>query len=67
MNIIDDINSKVQALVNIGLTDEDKVRSALVGAIEATPNRRPDMILNQQYAFMLGNFQGGDTTYVKGE
>ena len=65
MNIIDDINHKVQALVYIGLTDENKVRKALITAITDSPNRNPQTILKQQYAMMENSFYGGDTTYVQ--
>lgn len=67
MNIIDAINHKVQALVSLGLTDEANVRRALTTAITENPNRDPNTILEQQYALMLIKFQGGDTTYVRGE
>lgn len=66
MNIIEDINNKTQALVNLGLTDEDKVRRALTIALTENPNRNPSTILQQQYTLMLVQFHGGDTKYVKG-
>ena len=64
MHIIDEINQKVQALVDLGLTDETKVRKALTTAITERPNRNPSIVLQQQYVFMENNFYGGDTTYV---
>jgi hypothetical protein len=67
MNIIDNINHKTQALVNLGLTDENKVRRALTTALMKNPNRNPQVILQQQYALMELKFYGGDTRYVKGE
>ena len=66
MNIIDSINHKVQELVNLGLTDEDKVRRALTTALTDNPNRNQQTILEQQCALMTLSFQCGDTTYVKG-
>ena len=67
MNIIDDINHKVQSLVDLGLTDDTKVRQALATAITTNPSRDPSTILQQQYVLMVNNFYGGDTTYVRGE
>ncbi len=67
MNIIDNINSKVQALVALGLTDEDGVRRALSTAITNNPNRDPKTILEQQYILMSAEFHCGDTKYVRGE
>lgn len=66
MNIIDDINSKVTELEALGLTDSTKVRRALTIAIANNPNRNPNTILQQQYALMIIQFNGGDTKYVKG-
>ncbi len=65
MNIIDTINHTTQTLVDLGLTDEDKVRRALTTAITTNPNRDPNTILHQQSALMVGKFHDGDTTYVK--
>ena len=67
MNIIDDINNKVDRLVNLGLTDENKVRRALTTALIENPDRNPKAILQQQSALMAMKFYGGDTRYVKGE
>lgn len=67
MNIIESINSKVMALVGIGLTDESKVRRALTMALMENPDRNPEAILHQQCALMEIKFYGGDTRYVKGE
>jgi hypothetical protein len=67
MNIIDDINNKVSQLVNLGLTDENKVRRALTIAITENPDRNPQAILQQQFVLMQMKFYGGDTRYVKGE
>lgn len=67
MNIIELINHKTQALVSIGLTDENKVRRALTMALTENPDRNPQAILQQQYALMAMKFHGGDTRYVKGE
>jgi hypothetical protein len=67
VNIIDDINHKTQTLVDLGLTDESKVRRALTMALTENPNRNPQVILQQQYALMELKFYGGDTRYVKGE
>ena len=66
MNIIDTINHNVQVLVGLGLTDESSVRRSLTTAITTNPNRDPNTILQQQYALMVLEFHGGDTTYVKG-
>ena len=66
MNIIDDINHKIQTLVDLGLTDENKVRHALTTAITTNSNRNPSTVLQQQYVLMVNNFYAGDTAYVKG-
>ena len=63
---MDIINHKVQALVNLGLTNESKVHSALTTAIINNPNRDPSTILEQQCALMTVKFYCGDTTYVRG-
>lgn len=56
MDIINAINSKTQALVRLGLTDENEVRRALTTAIKSSPNRNPHIILQQQYTLMANNF-----------
>ena len=66
MNIIDDINNKVAELVALGLTDDTKVRRTLSVAIATNPNRSPSIILQQQSALMIIQFNGGDTKYVRG-
>lgn len=64
MNIIEDINNKVQDLVAMGLYDEDKVRRALTTALTENPNRNPKTILEQQYALMVSKFH---STNMRGE
>ena len=67
MNIIEDINDKASRLVELGLTDANKVRRALAIAVANNPRRNPHIILKQQYLLMELKFYGGDTKYVKGE
>ena len=67
MNIIADINSRVDDLARLGLTDTDKVRKALSSAITDSPNRNPSTILQQAYIALLNNYYGGSTEYVRGE
>ena len=63
MNIIDNINNKVQSLVSLGLTDEHKVRKALSFALDNNPNHNQNVILHQQYVLMLEQFNSGSTEY----
>ena len=63
MTITGLIDSKVKALVQLGLTNKEKVREALVNALVEQPNRYPPYVIQQAYFSMLNGFYNGSTEY----
>jgi hypothetical protein len=57
------INTKVKALVELGLTNADKVREALINALKESPNRYPPSVIKQTYFSLLNDFYNGSTEY----
>ena len=57
------INTKVKSLVELGLTNAEKVRDALVKALVENPNRYPPYVLQQKYFALLNDFYNGNTEY----
>lgn len=59
------IDAKVKALAELGLTNTEKVRKALVNALVQNANRYPPYVLQEKYFELLNDFYNGNTEYRK--
>ena len=57
------IDAKVKALAELGLTNTEKVREALVDALVQNANRYPLYVLQEKYFELLNEFYNGNTNY----
>lgn len=63
--MIHPIDAKVKALAELGLTNTEKVRKALVNALVQNANRYPLYVLQEKYFELLNEFYNGNTEYRK--
>ena len=59
------IDAKVKLLAELGLTNTEKVRKALVDALVQNANRYPKFVLQEKFDELLNDFYNGNTEYRK--
>ena len=61
------IRTNTEHLAELGLTDKQAVAQTLYEAAVSNHNRNPSVIIAQQAALMVAEFNNGSIEYVKGE